>query len=109
MARARDAIGERAGRIAAGALPQVEELLRNRIDEWKKQAGNRAAQLGYEGKKDGKTVGLLEHSAGQAWTPFTCLNSLRDVEPEVRLIHDDHDMEERVMAEPAREDIDRGA
>ena len=60
-------------------------------------------------KRDGKTVGLLVHSAGQAWAPFTCLNSLRDVEPEVRLIHDDHDMEERVMAEPALEDIDRGA
>ena len=109
LKQATDAIGERVGRIAAGALPQVEQLLINRIHEWKKQAVNRSAQLGYEGKKDGKTVGLLAHSAGQPWEPFTCLNSLRDVEPEVRLIHDDHGMEERVKAELALEDIDSGA
>ncbi|MCY3780047.1 MAG: DISARM system helicase DrmA [Chloroflexi bacterium] len=109
LTEAREAIVQRAGDVANSALPQVERLLEHRIGEWRKQAANRAAILGYEGKKDGNTVGLLAHSTGQPWEPFTCLNSLRDVEPEVRLIHDDHDMEERVMAEPVLEDTDSGA
>ena len=109
LTQAAEAIGKRAGSVARGALPQVEQLLERRIDEWKKQAGNRAAILGYEGENDGKTVGLLTHSAGQPWEPFTCLNSLRDVEPEVLLIHDDYGMEERAIVAAALEGTDDGA
>ena len=109
LTQAAEAIGKRAGNVARGALPQVEQLLEHRIDEWKKQAGNRAAILGYEGKKDSETVGLLTHSAGQPWESFTCLNSLRDVEPEVLLIHDDYGMEERAIVAATLEETDDGA
>ena len=108
LTQAADAIGKRAGKVARSALPQAEQLLEHRIDEWKKQARDKAAILGYESKKDGKTVGLLTHSAGQPWEPFTCLNSLRDVEPEVLLIHDDG-MEERATVASALEGTDNGA
>ena len=109
LTQAADAIGKRAGKVARNALPQAEQLLEHRIEEWKRQAGNKAAILGYESEKDGKTVGLLTHSAGQSWEPFTCLNSLRDVEPEVLLIHDDDGMEERATVAAALEGTDNGA
>jgi hypothetical protein len=45
--------------------------------------------LGYKPKKDGLTLGLLKATEAGRWEEFTCLNSLRDVEPGVGLILDD--------------------
>jgi hypothetical protein len=45
--------------------------------------------LGYKDRKDGVTVGLLKTPTEEDWQPFTCLNSLRDVEPGVALILND--------------------
>ena len=45
--------------------------------------------LGYDEERDGITVGLLHRPGLEPWDDFTCLNSLRDVEPNVGLIlHD---------------------
>jgi hypothetical protein len=46
------------------------------------------ARLGYEQVRDGITVPLLTSPEGGQWEPFTCLHSLRNVEPNVRLILD---------------------
>ena len=37
----------------------------------------------------GVTLGLLRHPGLDPWDDFTCLNSLRDVEPSVGLIFHD--------------------
>ena len=44
-------------------------------------------------RKDGRTLGLLKKPTEGDWEPFTCLNSLRDVEPNVALILRDHGMD----------------
>jgi hypothetical protein len=51
------------------------------------------ARLGYNDGRDGVTVGLLEMPGTAAWTEFTVLNSLRDVEPEAALTFDDSGMD----------------
>jgi hypothetical protein len=65
--------------------------LNERLDQWlaeaQRTAGGRV--LGYDEERDGITVGLLHRPGLEPWDDFTCLNSLRDVEPNVGLIlHD---------------------
>jgi hypothetical protein len=90
------AISRRAG-LVTGRLDieaQVQQELAARLDEWlaRAQATTGGARLGYE-KKDGLTRGLLKHPAATGWDDFTCLNSLRDVEPGINLILKDHNMD----------------
>ena len=54
---------------------------------------NQGNQLGYETKKDGLTTGLLRKPSIEPWDEFTCLNSLRDVEPTANLILTDYGMD----------------
>jgi len=88
-------IAWRAGQLNghdAGVL--VRAALAYRLDTW--QAATAAvvgAQLGYQTKRDGATIGLLKAPEEGPWETFTCLNSLRDVEPTVNLILDDYGME----------------
>ena len=42
-----------------------------------------------DGPKRGTTVKLLRQPGMEKWEEFTCLNSLREVEPTVKLIVDD--------------------
>jgi hypothetical protein len=51
------------------------------------------ARLGYRDGRDGVTIGLLQMAGAAAWTEFTVLNSLRDVEPEAGLTFDDSGMD----------------
>ena len=97
LAAASKTILERVSAVHEGARSQVEQMLSARIGLWRNEARNPAAHLGYAMRSDGKTVPLLKHTTGRDWEAFTCLNSLRDVEPPVSLIHADHSMEERVM------------
>ncbi len=53
---------------------------------------NVGTQLGYRTRKDGHTIGLLRQPGQGDWTPFTCLNSLRDVEPSINLILDERSL-----------------
>ena len=65
--------------------------MNERLDQWlaeaQKTAGGRV--LGYDEERDGVTVGLLHRPGLEPWDDFTCLNSLRDVEPNVGLIFHD--------------------
>ncbi|MCX6345654.1 MAG: DISARM system helicase DrmA [Armatimonadetes bacterium] len=69
----------------------VQQRLMTRIDQWVKAAENHVggAKLGYRRGKDGLTLGLLKKAGSGKWDKFTCLNSLRDVEPEISLILDE--------------------
>jgi hypothetical protein len=57
--------------------------------------------LGYRDVRDDVTVNLLHQPTLKRWQEFTCLNSLREVEPNVTLILDDHHLDEEPRATPA--------
>jgi hypothetical protein len=84
VARAIEAIAQRAegatGRHDVGA--RVRDQLARRVDDWlARGAAGSGGNLAYKGKRDGTTVPLLEQPSDVGWDTFTCLNSLRDVEP----------------------------
>ncbi|HKQ78486.1 MAG TPA: DISARM system helicase DrmA [Blastocatellia bacterium] len=93
-----ETITRRASLVGDGA--EVEQLVRGelneRLDQWlaeaQKNVGGRV--LGYDDERDGVTVGLLQRPSLDPWDDFTCLNSLRDVEPTVGLIFHDGGLDE---------------
>jgi hypothetical protein len=93
-----ETISRRAGLITGEN--QVEELVRKelqtRMDFWLARANKLStagSKLGYKGRSDNVTLPLLESPAYQKHEMFTCLNSLRDVEPSVNLILTDYEIE----------------
>jgi hypothetical protein len=90
-------ISRRAGLVTGD--PAVEQFVRQalkvRLDGWlaQAQAITGGAVLGYQARRDGKTLALLKQTSDDDWSPFTCLNSLRDVEPNVALIMNDFGMD----------------
>ena len=72
-------------------LSNLKAELNDRLDQWLAEAQNHAGGriLGYDEKRDSVTVGLLNRPGLEPWDDFTCLNSLRDVEPNVGLIFHD--------------------
>lgn len=66
----------------------VEKELNARLDFWLERINDLkgGARLGYQKKKDELTVGLLRDAGIGRWKRFTCLRSLRNVEPQVNLI-----------------------
>ena len=60
-------------------------------DYWLKKAST-TPTLGYKQHNDSRTLGLLQEPERGNWQPFTCLNSLRDVEPTVYLVLDERDL-----------------
>ena len=88
----------------ARAITQSEEVgeaVRKELEylktTWLHQIANMTggATLGYQSKRDGQTIGLLR-SPSKDWMPFTCLNSLRDVEPSINLILDNRSLGDHV-------------
>ena len=77
-----DTIVERVKRIEGSESlgEDVRASLKQRLDEWMTMR-DRFGSLGYRGKRDGVTIGLLRSAEAGDWQTFTCLNSLRDVEP----------------------------
>lgn len=75
---------------------EIEALLRRmlqlRLESWRVEAQRPGSTLAYE-KRSGQTLQLLQETGQGAWQRFTCLNSLRDVEPNVRLILNDTGMD----------------
>jgi hypothetical protein len=73
--------------LAAHVTAEIQQ----RIDAWLAEAQRPTSGrvLGYKGRKDGVTMGLLKKPEEEDWQTFTCLNSLRDVEPGVGLILND--------------------
>ena len=84
---AMDAITRRAEEIDLEARDYTARDLQRLSEYWLQRAEN-ASSLGYEQARDGITVPLLTSPESGQWEPFTCLHSLRNVEPNVRLILD---------------------
>ncbi len=80
----------------------VRGEINRKLDIWldyaKDITGGRA--LGYESRKDGLTVGLLKDPYGARWEDYTCLRSLRNVEPTVGLILVDDDSNSEISRSP---------
>ena len=90
-------ISWRAGMIEGKAAieTEVKKELEERLDQWLAQAQRPApAQLGYKQAHDSVTLPLLFAPEERDWDDFTCLNSLRDVEPSVGLILDNYGMDQ---------------
>ena len=95
-----------------GDGPEVADFcraeLQSKIDFWQSEAQNTTGgrtltymePRGSGGPKKGTTVSLLDHAGLETWKPFTCLDSLRDVEPTVRLIIEDFGLDEGGNNEP---------
>jgi hypothetical protein len=87
-------LAERAALVTGrqAVADQVTAELKELLDVWQaensRMSGGRI--LGYKDRKDGLTLGLLKSPERGGWADFTVLNSLRDVEPSVGLILDDH-------------------
>jgi hypothetical protein len=71
---------------AVAVKDRTEQLAKERIDRWVYEAQKGGRTLGYKGKRDGDTVGLLKSPGPQAWETFTTPTSMREVEPNVSLI-----------------------
>jgi hypothetical protein len=92
-----DWIVKRAKLVGNGEVAQkVEAELKQKVDHWQSRALRRSggSRLGYEGKKDSETIGLLRKPSIETWDEYTCLNSLREVEPTSLLILDDHNLDD---------------
>ncbi len=96
-----NAITKRAGLIGD---PQTENLVKQtleaKLDTWLSKAQNLQGGgiLKYDAdKRDGVTIELLESAGRGLWQDFTCLNSLRNVEPTVGLI-----LQEQILDEHDR-------
>jgi hypothetical protein len=84
------------------------ELL-SKADLWQAEAQNTTGgrtltytePYGAGGPKKGTTVSLLRSPGMERWEEFTCLNSLREVEPPVKFIIDDGGLDEGGTEEEA--------
>jgi hypothetical protein len=87
---------ERAARIDQEEQSDlIAKEIADRTEFWSDRINATAggALLGYAGKKDGRTLGLLRTPGSQGWNLYTCLNSLRNVEPTVNLVLDEYGMD----------------
>jgi hypothetical protein len=93
-----DAIAQRAGLVSGhdDLSDLVRAELERRLQAWEMEASRTEGgrRLGYKGRNDGVTVGLLQSPDLERWGEFTCLQSLRDVEPEIGLILSEGGMDE---------------
>ena len=91
------------------ALAGVRAVLQAKLDLWRAEAQNTTGGRtltytepvgGGDGPKRGTAVQLLQRPGLERWEEFTCLNSLREVEPTVKLIMDDGGLDEVTEAPP---------
>ncbi len=73
----------------------VSDLLSAKVDHWLSRVDHQrhGVALGYR-EQGGTVAGLLAAPRAGDWEPFTCLNSLRDVEPSVNLLLDPDGVDE---------------
>jgi hypothetical protein len=73
------------------ARTEIEKELKQKLDYWLSQKEGQigGAELKYQAQKDGVTNELLTQPGDRNWQEFTCLNSLRNVEPTINLVLDD--------------------
>jgi hypothetical protein len=86
VAEAVEAIVERVHGVTSKAqvADAVREILRSRLDQWEATAAIGGADLSY--RRVTNRRGLLKPPSEEPWGEFTCLNSLRDVEPTSALL-----------------------
>ena len=98
MQEAIEGIAKRAAQVTQSVAveQEVRRLLNARLDRWLREATPKpgGARLGYQGERDGTTLPLLQKAGVGDWDDFTCLGSLRDVEPAVGLILDDRPLDD---------------
>lgn len=104
-----ETVAKRAGAVGDGQATAdfVRAELSSKVDFWRDQAQDRTGgkTLTYDrprgagGPPKGTTVDLLHRPGLEGWEEFTCLNSLREVEPNVRLIVDDGGLDETAVTE----------
>jgi hypothetical protein len=73
----------------AEAQPRIEQEIKRKLDRWfhfAQQSKQAHTNLGYQQASDGRTKGLLRRPGEGHWDEFTCLMSLREVEPPVNLV-----------------------
>lgn len=104
IARRAELIGD----VSVGDFCRAELL--KKADFWQSEAQNTAGgrTLTYkepfgEGAKKGTTVSLLDSPGLERWEEFTCLNSLREVEPPVKFIISDGGLDGNEIDEDATE------
>jgi hypothetical protein len=105
-----DAICERAALVGDGKAVAdfCRAQLQAKVDQWQAEAQNTtggrtltyAEPRGGNGPKKGTTISLLRQPGLERWEEFTCLNSLREVEPSVKLIMDDGGLDETAGQPP---------
>ena len=90
-------ISRRAGVVAVKEKTEdlVKAMLKSRRDEWLNKASTMmdGSVLTYDRYGTDRAVPLLKKPTEEAETLFFCLNSLRDVEPQIKLLLDDDDMD----------------
>jgi hypothetical protein len=94
-----EAIAKRAEQIGLNGTADGDfcrQTLKEKADLWQAEAQNTAGgrTLTYrepfgEGAERGTTISLLQSPGLEPWEEFTCLNSLREVEPPVKFIISD--------------------
>ncbi|WP_200888993.1 DISARM system helicase DrmA [Aphanizomenon flos-aquae] len=88
-----ETICDRAGLVGdAETQKMVKQALEAKLDIWLSKAQNiqGGGILKYQiAQPDGLTIELLKSAGRETWQDFTCLNSLRNVEPTVGLILQD--------------------
>jgi hypothetical protein len=94
-----EAIAKRAEQIGLNGTADGDfcrQTLKEKADLWQAEAQNTAGgrTLTYrepfgEGSERGTTISLLQSPGLEHWEEFTCLNSLREVEPPVKFIISD--------------------
>ena len=105
VTQAIEAIVRRASLVGDGpeVVNYVRAELQSKVDLWQAEAQNTTGgrTLAYDlprgagtGGQRGTTANLLFRPSLERWEPFTCLNSLREVEPTVKLIMDDGGLDE---------------
>ncbi len=90
-------ISQRAGLVTAKQKTRelTENMLIARRDEWlsKVSAVTGGAVLTYRAKRTGRDISLLKQPTENGDGYFFCLNSLRDVEPQITLVLADQAMD----------------
>lgn len=99
--RAVEVITRRAEHVeeSRAVAEEVRRLLESRLQQWRAEATPRPgkARLGYRAKRDGVTRELLKPAGVGPLEPFTCLSSLRDVEPTVDLVLEDGGLDDEPL------------
>jgi len=87
----------------AQTAQRIRDDLEGKIDRWLARSQHRVGgvQLKYQvTSKDGTSVNLIKSAGKGNWEDFTCLNSLRNVEPTVNLVLTDQPPDDDFSRKP---------